>query len=120
MPMAAPGDMEKAMPKKAPSNAIMTPGLQQLTMTLNSLEMPTSPTYFKNIEGFYYAYLDPTSCYERFGWEAGDFEFALKPEEELDELCKGLHIPQYGDVNFERKTITTKKGTMMDPVDMYI
>jgi hypothetical protein len=64
--------------------------------------MPTSPTYFKNIEGFYYGYKDTAACYERFGWEEGDFEFCMKPADEYMELCKGLHIPQYGDVNFER------------------
>lgn len=101
--------MDVSMKKTGPSNAVMTNELNQLGMMLNSLEMPNSPFWFKNIEGFYYAYQDPRKCYERFGWEAGDFEFTMKPDDaELLELMKGLHIPQYGDVNFVRGVIKTR------------
>ena len=36
------------------------------------------------------------------------------------ELLNGLHIPLYGDVNFVRKVINTKRGNMVDPVDLYV
>ena len=76
-------------------------------MLLNSIEPPTSPTYFKNIEGFYYGWIDPEPVYERFEWSAGDFDFAMKPPEELLELVVGLKIPEYGDMNYEKQVIET-------------
>ena len=57
----------------------MTHGLVKLGSMLNSIEQPTSPLYFKNIEGFYYGFQNPSTCFKRFGWQRSDFEFAIKP-----------------------------------------
>lgn len=69
---------------------------------MNSMEPPTSPYYFKPIEGFYYGYLNPESCYGRFEWTKGDFDYTLKPAPEFLDLMNGLHIPVYGDIKYER------------------
>lgn len=75
----------------------MTDGLAQLCFMLNSKEPENSPLYVKNIEGFYYGYQDPAKCYERFGWEPNEFQFALNPSKEHLELLDRLYIPKYGD-----------------------
>ena len=79
---------------------IMTPAITQLGMVLNSIQPANSPLYFQPIEGFYYGYLNHKLCCERFGWSPEDFEFTMKPVDELLDLMKGLHIPIYGDINY--------------------
>lgn len=44
----------------------------------------------------------------------------MKPDDELLELMKGLHIPVYGDINYERKVLNTRKGNLVDPVELYV
>lgn len=98
----------------------MTPGLAQLAQTMNSAEPFNSPLYYKNIEGFYYGYQDPEECCKRFGWKSSEFKFALKPTQRLHELVKNMHVPLYGDVDYERKILATKRGNSLDPADLYV
>lgn len=102
------------------TKGIMTPAIEQLAMVMNSIDPPNSPFYFKPIDGFHYGYLNHKLCCQRFEWEEDSFEFAMQPAEEYKELMDGLAIPIYGDINYERKVITTRTGTMMDPIDLYI
>ena len=98
----------------------MTDGLIQLGTVLNSIDQPTSPFYFKNIEGFYYGWIDPEPYYQRFDRSADEFDFVMNTPKELLKLVEELKIPQYGDMNYDKQVIKTTQGAIVDPVDLYI
>ena len=60
------------MPEPEPprNNQIITEGFGALQDILNSKDPINSKYYFRDIEGFYYAYKDPSICYSRFKWTA--------------------------------------------------
>ena len=114
-------NMDMMMPpvSKEKVRGFLPDNFAQHQMYLNSMNPPESPYYFRDIEGFYYGWKNPEAAVERFGWSLKDFKFTLEPNKDFKKLMDGIFIPQYGDMVYKRQVHKTKRGTLIDPVNLY-
>ena len=75
--------------------------------------------HVKNIDGFYYGWIDPANCFKRFDWSQANFKLILKPRAEFKELLNGMFIPNYGNTEYVPQVPENNLFEFRDPVENY-